>query len=83
MVCNCRMCVFSCRSILVSVFLFLQNGMRKKYPSEEGTGLYVFVADDYMALPDDTELSIARSFIIEAILKNMRNKNSEHIPPYR
>lgn len=43
--------------------------MRKKYPSEEGTGLYVFVADDYMALPDDTELSIARSFIIEAILK--------------
>ncbi|WP_289092637.1 hypothetical protein [uncultured Barnesiella sp.] len=36
--------------------------MRKKYPSEEGTGLYVFVADDYMALPDDTELSICPQF---------------------
>jgi hypothetical protein len=48
---------YSCERVFI-----LQNGMRKKYPSEEGTGLYVFVADDYMALPDDTELSICPQF---------------------
>ena len=48
------MCIFVSEYSCERVFI-LQNGMRKKYPSEEGTGLYVFVADDYMALPDDTE----------------------------
>lgn len=48
------MCIFVSEYSCERVFI-LQNRMRKKYPSEEGTGLYVFVADDYMALPDDTE----------------------------